>query len=183
MIPLWVFPNTRRGGKPLTHGRRWTGKSLPRINGFPPLSADSNFKKRLVQNICHGNGAPAALRPEAGTSRASASCRIAPHNRMTFTFEVSGVTVPLHFRFCNPPARAGWPRSVCMAYQCRRWKENVSTFDAKRLSSSMQAILPVQVDCKTLKPRRQQPAMVSDDCHEWGKQKPAPRNGSRLSRL
>ena len=138
-------------------------KSLPRINGFPPLSADSNFKKRHVQNICHGNGAAAALRPvtgiplnknlivrpEAGTSRASASCRIAPHNQMTFTFEASGVTVPLHFRFCNPPARVGWPRSVCMAYQCRWWKENVSTFDAKRLSSSMQAILPVQVDCKT----------------------------------
>ena len=32
------------------------GKSLPRINSFPPLSADSNFKKGLVQNICHGNG-------------------------------------------------------------------------------------------------------------------------------
>ena len=35
------------------------GKSLPRINGFPPLSADSTFKKRLVQNICHGTGAAA----------------------------------------------------------------------------------------------------------------------------
>ena len=113
------------------------------------------------------------VRPEIGTSRASASCRISPNNQMTFTFEASGVTVPLHFRFCNPPARVGWPRSVCMTYRCRRWKENVSTFNTDRPSTPLQAILPAKVECKTLN-WRQKPAMVSDDCHEWEKQKPAP---------